>query len=130
MICAAWLHDTVEDTPANLNDIEMMFGNDVMTLVEMLTDVSRPEDGNRRIRKQIDLNHTELASPRAQTIKLADLIDNSRTIIEFGKGFTPIYMNEKRRLMRVLMQGDPILFAEANLIVENYLLNNPGMVEK
>jgi (p)ppGpp synthase/HD superfamily hydrolase len=29
MICAAWLHDVVEDTPATLDDVERVFGGDI-----------------------------------------------------------------------------------------------------
>jgi (p)ppGpp synthase/HD superfamily hydrolase len=42
LIAAAWLHDTVEDTPATFEDLEREFGADVMQLVSELTDVSRP----------------------------------------------------------------------------------------
>jgi (p)ppGpp synthase/HD superfamily hydrolase len=44
-LAAAWLHDTVEDTPATLGDIEAQFGAAVAELVEELTDVSRPGGG-------------------------------------------------------------------------------------
>lgn len=125
MICAALLHDTVEDTDTTNADIAREFGAEIAELVNMLTDVSRPEDGNRAVRKNLDLIHLSTASPDAQTIKLADLIDNSRTIIQYGKGFTPIYMVEKRALLGVLMEGASILHAQASLIVENYLLNHP-----
>ena len=80
MLCAAWLHDTVEDTDATLDEIEELFGSCVAQLVEMLTDISKPSDGNRAIRKHIDLMHTAKASAEAKTIKLADLIDNTKSI--------------------------------------------------
>ena len=41
MIAAAWLHDTVEDTTATLEDIAREFGAEVAALVSDLTDVSR-----------------------------------------------------------------------------------------
>ena len=44
-------------------------------LVDCLTDVSKPSDGNRAVRKEIDRQHLAKASPKAKTIKLADLID-------------------------------------------------------
>ncbi len=47
MVAAAWLHDTVEDTGVTYNDIHMNFGPEVAVLVGWLTDVSKPEDGNR-----------------------------------------------------------------------------------
>ena len=113
MICAAWLHDTVEDTPITLDEIERVFGFDVATLVEMLTDVSKRSDGNRKARKAIDRAHTAQASPAAKTIKLADLIDNTRSIVERDPEFAKVYLAEKALLIEVLRDGDPALWAKA-----------------
>src|SRR5688572_2066454 len=51
MIAAALLHDVVEDTPVTLAQIEAEFGPVVADLVDWLTDVSRPADGKRQVRK-------------------------------------------------------------------------------
>jgi hypothetical protein len=83
MVAAAWLHDIVEDTPITLDDVEREFGGAVARLVDELTDVSRPGDGNRAARKAIDRSHLAAASPRAKTIKLADLCDNARDICRY-----------------------------------------------
>ena len=120
MICAAWLHDVVEDTPVTLDEIRSEFGDEIAELVSDLTDVSRPEDGNRKVRKAIDREHTRLASPEAKTVKLADLIDNSRSIIEHSPGFARVYMEEKKLLLEVLREGDEILFSMAEQIVIEY----------
>ncbi len=120
MICAAWLHDVVEDTAVSITEIEFEFGDDIAQLVADLTDVSTPADGNRKKRKLIDLEHTQAASPRAKTVKLADLIDNSSSIALHDPGFARIYMAEKKRLLRVLQEGDPLLHAMATEIVEAY----------
>src|SRR5688572_10506498 len=80
MIAAAWLHDVVEDTPVTLEDVQSQFGEGVAELVEWLTDVSRPEDGNRAKRKTTVRAHLAQASSRAKTVKLADVIDNARDI--------------------------------------------------
>lgn len=117
MICAAWLHDAVEDTTATLNDIESFFGNEVATLVEMLTDVSKLSDGNRATRKAIDREHTAKASREAKTIKLADLIDNSQNILLHDRNFAKVYLKEKSLLMRVLCDGDLKLQALAHKIL-------------
>ncbi|MFA5352684.1 MAG: HD domain-containing protein [Thermodesulfovibrionales bacterium] len=114
MLAAAWLHDTVEDTPVTLADIERKFGSEVARLVEELTDVSRPEDGNRKTRKAIDQEHTAKASPEGQTIKLADLIDNTHSIVERDPGFAKVYLAEKVQLLEMLREGDPILWAIAS----------------
>ena len=110
MICAAYLHDVVEDTPVTLKIIESEFGPDVASLVEMLTDISTPADGNRAARKAIDLAHTEQASPRAKTIKLADLISNTKSIVQHDPEFAKTYLSEKAKLMCVLTEGDAELW--------------------
>jgi (p)ppGpp synthase/HD superfamily hydrolase len=110
MIIAAHLHDVVEDTQVQLSIIASQFGAVVASYVEQLTDVSRPEDGNRAARKAIDLAHTALASPQAQTIKLADLISNTRSIVERDPVFAIMYLAEKRKLLEVLKDGDPNLY--------------------
>ncbi len=120
MICAAWLHDVVEDTPVTIAEIETEFGEDIAVLVSDLTDVSCPGDGSRKRRKHLDWLHTRDASARAKTIKLADLIHNSGSIQRYDPGFARVYMAEKRKLLRVLKEGDPSLYATAAKIVARY----------
>ena len=120
MICAAWLHDVVEDTDVTIVELKIEFGEDVASLVADLTDISRLEDGNRKVRKLIDLEHTRMASSRAKTVKLADLIDNSRSISRYDPGFARIYMREKSMLLDVLREGDDVLYAMARGIVDAY----------
>ena len=113
VIAAAWLHDTVEDCGVDLREIHCLFGIDVARLVAMLTDVSKPEDGNRAARKAIDREHTARCTPAAATIKLADLIDNTRSIVERDPEFAKVYLAEKRLLLDVLRHGDKTLWKEA-----------------
>jgi len=120
MLCAAWLHDVVEDTKLTLAFIQEMFGDSVARLVEQLTDISKPTDGNRQIRKRIDLMHTANASPEGKTIKLADLIDNTKSIVELSPGFAVVYMQEKEELLEVLKEGDQALWALAHAQVVAY----------
>jgi (p)ppGpp synthase/HD superfamily hydrolase len=114
MVAAAWLHDVVEDTGCTFTDIHMAFGIDIATLVGWLTDVSKPEDGNRAHRKAIDRAHTAEAPAEAQTIKLADLISNSRSIMAHDPAFARTYLEEKRLLLAVMTRGDAGLHAEAS----------------
>jgi hypothetical protein len=114
MIAAAWLHDTVEDTPATLEDIEEYFGAAVAELVEELTDVSKPSDGNRVQRKAIDRLHSSQASARSKTVKLADLIDNCKDITKHDERFARVYLVEMGALLEVLTEGDKALFNEAS----------------
>jgi (p)ppGpp synthase/HD superfamily hydrolase len=112
--CAAGLlHDCVEDTGVTLDLITEVFGEKVAELVENLTDVSKPEDGNRRIRKAKDLEHTALALPEAKTVKLADLISNCSSIVEHDPGFARTWLREKATMLEVLKEGDEGLLNEA-----------------
>ena len=113
MLAAAWLHDTVEDTGVTLETIREEFGDEVAVLVGWLTDVSRPDHGNRAARKAVDRAHTAMAPAKAQTIKLADLISNTRSIVEHDEKFAKTYLEEKRLLLEVMTKGDATLLAEA-----------------
>lgn len=119
-LVAAVLHDTVEDTPVTSAMINREFGIEVANMVDWLTDVSVPAHGNRAARKLIDRQFLATAPIIVKTIKLADLIDNSESIIEHGGDFTDVYMNEKRKLLTVLQEGDATLLKEATDIVEEY----------
>jgi hypothetical protein len=113
VLAAAWLHDVVEDTPTTLEDVEAVFGRSVAYLVDCLTDVSKPSDGNRATRKEIDRQHLAKATPEAKTIKLADLIDNCRDICKHNKRFAKVYLKEMGALLQVLSEGDPKLYGLA-----------------
>ena len=95
----------------------MGFGTDIATLVGWLTDVSKPEDGNRAVRKAIDREHTAAAPAEAQTIKLADLISNTKSIMAHDPTFAKVYLEEKRLLLAVMTRGDTGLMAEARKFI-------------
>lgn len=120
MLIAALLHDVVEDTGVSEEDIRNLFGDDVAHLVSGLTDVSKPEDGNRETRKRIDREHTAKQGVRCKTIKLADLISNSKSITQYDKEFAKVYMAEKKLLLEVLKGGNEVLYQTALSIVEDY----------
>lgn len=116
---AALLHDVVEDTNVTIGEIKEEFGNEVATLVGWLTDVSKPDDGNRRTRKNMDLQHTASAPPAAKSVKLADLCSNSQNIVQHDQNFARVYLREKAALMQVLKQGDAGLYAEAERVLKD-----------
>ena len=125
VLAAAVLHDVVEDTPATITNIRIGFNARVAALVDDLTDVSKPEDGNRATRKELDRQHTAKASPDAKTIKLADLISNSMSIVKDDPSFAKVYMKEKRALLEVLTEGDATLYKRASEMVDSYFANRP-----
>ena len=124
IIAAALLHDTVEDTDVTIDDIIEKFGVDIAVLVGEVTDVSQPSDGNRKARKVKDLEHIAKASPEGKTIKLADLIHNTKSILECDPDFAKVYMREKRALLEVLQDGNENLYKQAKKIVDNYFKIN------
>ena len=114
----ALLHDVVEDTPHTLAEIDTLFGSEVATLVEWLTDTSKPEDGNRAIRKAIDRKRLAEAPAEAQFVKLADLIDNSKTIFVFDKSFAPMFKAEMALLVKDMTKVvDSSLWDEAQKVL-------------
>lgn len=113
MLAAALLHDCVEDTDSAHDDIDREFGRQVGDLVYWLTDVSQPHDGPRSLRKRMDRSHIANAPAEAQTIKLADLIDNTKSIAALDPHFWLIYRKEKLLLLDVLTKGDRTLWERA-----------------
>lgn len=113
MIAAALLHDVLEDTAVTVDVLEEQFGSEVADLVLWLTDVSKPEDGNRSTRKALDRQHSAAAPAAAQTVKVADLISNTRSIVAHDPGFAKVYIDEKRLLLDVLTGADPTLLTMA-----------------
>lgn len=119
MLAAAWLHDVIEDTAVTRQDVLSVFGPVVMTLVWQLTDVSTREDGNRAARKELDRFHTEQAHPEAKSVKLADLISNTRSIVTHDPRFAAVYLKEKTLLLEVLRDcSHPVLWEQANELLE------------
>jgi (p)ppGpp synthase/HD superfamily hydrolase len=108
LITAAILHDTVEDTDASPYDIWRNFGGDVEYLVAGVTD---PEiEGNRKTRKAAAKDHLAQGCSRIKTLKLADLVDNTVSIVQHDKNFAKTYLAEKRELMTVLVGGNDHLY--------------------
>jgi len=124
MLCAAWLHDVVEDTSATLEDVHREFGAEVAALVSMLTDVSVPSDGNRATRKALDRAHLATASAEAQTVKLADVIDNVRNLNTQHTSFVQVYLPEKVLVLGVLQKGDAMLMANARDLLSRWYLRD------
>lgn len=119
MLAAALLHDVVEDCGISLSEIKDEFGWTIALTVGDLTDVSKPSDGNRQKRKEIDRLHTNQALPHSKTIKLADLISNSKSIVKHDPEFAKVYIKEKELLLEVLREGDKVLWDKANKIVQD-----------
>lgn len=111
LLQAALLHDVIEDCGATAQDLlDKGFTSKVVGMVVELSDVSVPSDGNRATRKSIDREYLSKASDDSKTVKLADIIDNTRSIVEHDKKFARVYLQECMLLMEVLKGGDESLY--------------------
>lgn len=125
MIAAALLHDVVEDCGVPIATIKEEFGESVCDLVNWLT--GPPPGGlSRAERKGKDLIRLGLAPAEAQTIKLADLIDNGRSIAKHDTDFARVYLEEKRALLSVLTKGSVALRHEAETVL---LLGQAALID-
>jgi (p)ppGpp synthase/HD superfamily hydrolase len=119
MIMAAYLHDVVEDTAVSIDNIQDMFGPVVARIVDGLTDVSVPEDGNRAVRKAIDRQHSADARYEAQFVKCADIMDNASDIGDNDPSFNVVYRKEMVLLLEVLdkVKDEPIYKAALKAVL-------------
>ena len=82
-VSAGLLHDTLEDTLASLEEIERLFGDEVVFLVEGLTKIAKIEFTSVRERQAENFRKMLLAMSkdiRILLIKLADRLHNMRTL--------------------------------------------------
>ena len=78
VLCAALLHDTIEDTETTAEELRRDFGESVTAIVlEVTDDKSLP----KAERKRLQVEHAKHASPQAKLVKLADKICNLRDIL-------------------------------------------------
>jgi len=83
VICAALLHDTVEDTPATLDDVAGRFGDEVDELVDGVTKLTSIDVDSMDAKQALNLRKMFLAMShdiRVVIIKLADRLHNMRTL--------------------------------------------------
>lgn len=115
IVAAGLLHDVLEDVPGVTRDnIRERFGDAVASLVVEVTNISQPTDGNRRARQAIDQAHAARASEAGQSIKLSDIISNTRMIAELDRSFAKIYLAEKQSQVALLTRGHPELIRRAS----------------
>jgi GTP diphosphokinase / guanosine-3',5'-bis(diphosphate) 3'-diphosphatase len=109
-VAVAWLHDTREDQGVSGEEIEHRFGMRVAIGVSLLSDF---ETGNRAARKAASRLRLADAPGWVQTIKCADLISNTSSIVQHDPKFAVTYLEEKRLLLDVMTKADPRLLALA-----------------
>jgi (p)ppGpp synthase/HD superfamily hydrolase len=110
MIATAWLHDCVEDQGVTESELAERFGTLVARGVMLLSDL---EQGNRAERKAASRLRLSAAPGWVQSIKVADLISNTSSIVQNDPKFAVTYLEEKRLLLDVLTHADDRLIAVA-----------------
>ncbi len=124
VLAAALLHDVLEDTEVKKDELENYLltlmkpamAHRTVQLVKDLTDVYVKRDYpnlNRRTRKAKELLRLEKTNPDAQTIKYADIIDNSREIIVHDPDFAMVFLYECRANLRKMQKGNIKLYDDA-----------------
>jgi len=122
MGAASHLHDVLEDVmPLNphYNSIRILneFGTEVLDLVVDLTDVytkAQYPKWNRATRHEKENARLAQVNTQAKTIKLADLICNTYSIVKHDPDFARIYLREKFALLPLLADGAPTLLERAS----------------
>lgn len=132
MLAAALLHDVLEDTPVTKEQLEaflltVMDSNKTkrtMHLVDELTDRFVKDNypqWNRRKRKAREAERLAATSADAQTIKYADILDNS---VEFGHDttdFAKVFLLECQALLQKMNKGNQPLYERAVATVNKEL---------
>jgi guanosine-3',5'-bis(diphosphate) 3'-pyrophosphohydrolase len=79
VLIAAVLHDTLEDTRTDPNEVQAVFGAEVRSIVEEVTDDKHLQKTRR---KDLQVQNARYLSRAAKLIKLADKTANVRDIVE------------------------------------------------
>lgn len=110
-IAVAWLHDCVEDQGITGHQLLDRFG---MTIAQGVFWISDLEQGNRAERKHLSRERLAAAPGWIQTIKCADLISNTSSIVKHDPNFSALYLEEKRLLLDVMKKSDSRLHTIAS----------------
>jgi guanosine-3',5'-bis(diphosphate) 3'-pyrophosphohydrolase len=78
VIAAALLHDTIEDTETDYDELRGQFGAEIAEIVAEVTDTKWLKKTSR---KHLQISKASRASSGAKLVKLADKISNLRDII-------------------------------------------------
>lgn len=103
ILATAWLHDCMEDQGVKSEELVDKFGVIIAEGVWWLSDL---EEGNRDTRKRLSRERLSKAPGWVQTIKCADLISNTGSIVQHDPKFAKVYLREKELLLEVLDKAD------------------------
>ncbi|MDD7517657.1 RelA/SpoT family protein [Ruminococcus flavefaciens] len=149
-ICAALLHDVVEDTDATLDDLKKRFGQDVALLVDGVTKLSKIPTSTKEEQQAENIRKILLAMSqdiRVMIIKLSDRLHNMRTLkyrpmekqrstaLETMNIYAPIAHRLGIRAIKEELQDlafhylDPYAYTEIENILENKKEEREAFIE-
>jgi (p)ppGpp synthase/HD superfamily hydrolase len=132
LLSAALLHDVLEDTPVTkkelydflcsiMNDAEARYTTQLtVELTDIYTKTSYPR-WNRKKRKRKEAQRLSKVSAEAQTIKYADIIDNSKEISVHDPLFAKRFLKECQQLLQQIRAGNKELWDLANTTITTSL---------
>jgi len=82
IICAGWLHDTIEDTDTDFDSIKEKFGKNVADIVVSVTKDNRLPKKQREMKYGKDLKSS---NSKAKIVKIADILANVNDAPNAGK---------------------------------------------
>lgn len=120
MLAAAALHDVIEDCEywddwrLHAELFRRGYDDQRFRLVGLVQELTEPaHQGNRATRKALECERLSKISADAQTIKYADLISNTGSIVQHDPDFAKVYLQEKWNILGVMAGGDAVLFTRA-----------------
>jgi guanosine-3',5'-bis(diphosphate) 3'-pyrophosphohydrolase len=128
-IAVAHLHDVLEDVPSldgapfSIEHLRAEFGREIAIDVKHLTDIFTSKAYpwlNRDKRKALERARLAQTDARIHSIKIADLISNTKSIVTDDPDFAVTYMAEKALFLPLLRRGHPELMARAKQQLEEY----------
>lgn len=111
VIAVAWLHDCMEDQGLTTDQLRTDLNSkgcspyEIDQVVEGVLALSDMETGNRAQRKQLSRERLARAQPWVQTIKCADFISNTASIVQHDPSFAKLYLEEKEATLNVLTRA-------------------------
>ncbi len=112
VLAAAFLHDLIEDTKTDYDELQKEFGKDIANIVAVLSKDKRLPEKTRERSFNGQLEH---ASWKAKVIKLADIYDNVLDIKNWKMGSRSekiSLLKEKCDQMKFLRKNIPIRYEQ------------------
>jgi guanosine-3',5'-bis(diphosphate) 3'-pyrophosphohydrolase len=115
VVCAALLHDVVEDTSVTVAEIQEMCGDAVAHFVELLTKEKIDDPVQKRAATRDYLFRIASDSTEVLTLKLADRLDNLRSV-----GVIPDWDKRRKYLLETYWQYLPVAQRGGEFFYQKY----------